>query len=70
MAASEVRTANPLQLSSACFQHPRLRGEMTVSAMPMPDDLMRLKAEYFERTNGRGDGYGRGRECFGYVFPR
>jgi hypothetical protein len=41
-----------------------------VSATPMPDGLMRLKAEYFERTNGRGDGYGRGREYFGYVFPR
>jgi hypothetical protein len=40
-----------------------------VSAMPMPDDLLRLKAEYFERINGRGDGCGRGREYFGYVFP-
>jgi hypothetical protein len=35
-----------------------------------PDASVRLKAEYFERTDGRGCGSDRGRCCSGFVFSR
>jgi hypothetical protein len=47
-------------LSSACFQHPRLEGKRWYPLTLEPYDLVRLKAEYFERTIGDRFGCGRG----------
>lgn len=38
--------------------------------MCRPDASVRLKAEYFERTDGRGCGDYRGECCSGFVFSR
>jgi hypothetical protein len=43
------------------FNIPVSEAKDGVGNRPIPDDLMRLKAEYFERTDGRSDGNGRGR---------
>jgi hypothetical protein len=35
----------------SCFQHPRFGGERDVGTLPMPDGLVKLKAEFIERSN-------------------
>jgi hypothetical protein len=65
-------TVNPLQLKDLlrdAFNIPVSEAKDDIGFLSMPNDLERLKAEYFEWTDGRGRGTCRGSECRRYVFP-